>query len=80
MSSQHRDHGNEHGNGHDHDEPQDSGHEPHPGAAPDEEPSYYAKRARAIEALLIEDGICRRGQESLSADGAGKPSGSFHGS
>ena len=33
------------------------GHD-HPGTAPDEELSYYAKRARAMESLLIAKGIC----------------------
>ena len=41
------------GNGHgDHD------HEEHPGMAHDEETGYYARRARAMEALLVEKGIC----------------------
>ena len=41
------------GNGHgDHD------HEEHPGMAHDEELGYYARRARAMEALLVEKGIC----------------------
>ena len=30
----------------------------HPGMAHDEEPGYYARRARAMEALLVEKGIC----------------------
>ena len=33
-------------------------HEPHPGAEADEELGYYARRARAMEALLVEKGIC----------------------
>ena len=41
--------GNGHG-GHDHEE--------HPGMAHDEELSYYALRAKAMEALLVEKGIC----------------------
>ena len=41
------------GNGHEgHD------HEEHPGMAHDEEMGYYALRARAMEALLVEKGIC----------------------
>ncbi len=41
------------GNGHgDHD------HDEHPGMAHDHEPGYYALRARAMEALLVEKGIC----------------------
>ena len=41
------------GNGHgDHD------HDEHPGMAHDEELGYYARRARAMEALLVEKGIC----------------------
>ena len=34
------------------------GHQPHPGHAADGGLSYYARRARAIEALLVEKGIC----------------------
>ena len=34
------------------------GHEEHPGMAHDEELGYYALRARAMEALLVEKGIC----------------------
>ncbi len=30
----------------------------HPGMAPDAEPGYYARRAQAIESLLVEKGIC----------------------
>ena len=30
----------------------------HPGMAADEELSYYARRAKAIEALLVDKGIC----------------------
>ena len=41
--------GNGHG-GHDHEE--------HPGMAHDEELGYYALRAKAMEALLVEKGIC----------------------
>ena len=41
--------GNGHGN-HDHEE--------HPGMAHDEELGYYALRARAMEALLVDKGIC----------------------
>ena len=41
--------GNGHGN-HDHEE--------HPGMAHDEELGYYALRARAREALLVDKGIC----------------------
>ena len=42
---------------------QDSGHAghdhaEHPGMAHDEEPGYYAVRARAMESLLVEKGIC----------------------
>ncbi|MDE2842146.1 MAG: nitrile hydratase subunit alpha [Chloroflexota bacterium] len=33
-------------------------HEDHPGMAHDEEMGYYALRARAMEALLVEKGIC----------------------
>ena len=41
------------GNGHgDHD------HDDHPGLAHDEELGYYALRARAMEALLVEKGVC----------------------
>ncbi len=41
------------GNGHgEHD------HDDHPGAAHDEELGYYALRARAMEALLVEKGVC----------------------
>ena len=39
--------------GHDHPE-----HIEHPGMAHDEELGYYARRARAIETLLVEKGIC----------------------
>ena len=42
--------------GHDHDHPA------HPGMAHDEEPGYYARRARAIETLLVEKGICTPGE------------------
>ena len=36
----------------------DHDHEEHPGMASDQEPGYYALRARAMEALLVEKGIC----------------------
>ena len=43
------------GNGHsDH----EHDHEEHPGMAHDEDMGYYARRARAMEALLVEKGIC----------------------
>ena len=45
--------GNGHG-GHDHEE--------HPGMAHDEELGYYALRAKAMEALLVEKGICSPGE------------------
>ena len=34
------------------------GHQHHPGPEPDNELGYYARRAAAIEALLIEKGLC----------------------
>ena len=34
------------------------GHQHHPGTAADSEPGYYARRAAAIEALLIDKGLC----------------------
>ena len=63
--------GNGHGN-HDHEE--------HPGMAHDEELGYYALRARAMEALLVDKGICSpdeiqgmvdRIEARSPADGAG---------
>ena len=41
--------------GHGHD---DHDHEEHPGIGHDEELGYYALRARAMEALLVEKGVC----------------------
>ena len=40
----------------------DHEHEEHPGTAHDEELGYYALRARAMEALLVEKGICSPGE------------------
>ncbi len=37
------------------------GHD-HPGTAPDEELSYYARRAQAMESLLVTKGICTSGE------------------
>ena len=34
------------------------GHQHHPGTEADNEPGYYARRAAAIEALLIDKGLC----------------------
>ena len=45
-----------------HDHPDHSDHSGHPGIAPDEELSYYARRARAMEALLVEKGVCTTGE------------------
>ncbi len=42
----------EHADGHAHD------HAEHPGMEPDQSPAYYPRLARAIEALLVEKGIC----------------------
>ena len=50
MSSQHQ--------GPVHQHPPGQEHDPHPGTEPDEEMGYYAQRARAMEALLVEKGIC----------------------
>ncbi len=44
--------------GHDSDGHQGHDHSEHPGMAHDEELGYYARRAKAIEALLVEKGIC----------------------
>ena len=44
-------HNQDHNHGHNHDQN-------HPGMAADEELGYYARRARAIESLLVEKGIC----------------------
>ena len=41
-----------------HQHPPGQEHDPHPGAESDEELGYYAQRARAMEALLVEKGIC----------------------
>lgn len=48
------------GNGNDPSQAGHSGHDhaEHPGMAHDEEPGYYAVRARAMESLLVEKGIC----------------------
>lgn len=63
----------------DHHQAPDEEHPAHPGAESDEDLGYYAKRARAIEALLVEKGVCTtaevermvQGIESRSpADGA----------
>ena len=51
------------GNGHG-----DHGHEDHPGMAHDEELGYYALRARAMEALLVEKGVCSPGEIQAMAD------------
>ncbi len=40
----------------------DHDHEEHPGTAHDEELGYYALRARAMETLLVEKGICSPGE------------------
>ena len=49
--------------GHDHPDHSDhSDHSDHPGIAPDEGLSYYARRARAMEALLVEKGVCTTGE------------------
>ena len=45
-----------------HDHPDHSDHSDHPGIAPDEGLSYYARRARAMEALLVEKGVCTTGE------------------
>ena len=50
---QHRDHG-----GHDHADHDHGEHAEHPGMAHDEEMGYYARRAKAMETLLVEKGIC----------------------
>lgn len=36
---------------------QEHSHDPHPGMQPDSGPNYYAKRMRAIQALLVEKGV-----------------------
>lgn len=46
---QNHDHNHVHNHDHDHN---------HPGMAADEELGYYARRARAMESLLVEKGIC----------------------
>ena len=40
----------------------DHDHEEHPGMAHDEALGYYALRARAMEALLVEKGVCSPGE------------------
>ena len=42
-----------------HDHHGEDGHQ-HPGTQPDSRPGYYAQRARAIEALLVEKGVVTR--------------------
>ena len=43
-------------------------HAEHPGMAHDEEPGYYAVRARAMESLLVEKGICSAGEIQTMVD------------
>ena len=60
MSTHHTDHGHMHGS--------DQVRAPHPGMAEDAELSYYAKRAQAMEALLLEKGVCQPGQVQRAVD------------
>ena len=60
MSTHHTDHGHMHGS--------DQVRAPHPGMAEDAELSYYARRAQAMEALLLERGICTLGEVQRMVD------------
>ena len=53
----HNDHNHDH-HGHYHHGHEERDHDGHPGMAHDEELGYYARRARAMEALLVEKGVC----------------------
>lgn len=44
------------------------GHASHPGMEGDIQPSYYARRAQAMEALLLEKGVCKPGEVQRAVD------------